>query len=870
MGEAGARVLHSAARSGLLALGLTCAAGPAFAADVTLKLATHGAEAVRVPLLPPAQRRRALASLGPLDAPAAIIAFPRFDADAASRSAALRRARDGPPPGIRSAADRDDALDAQLRILTAFGEPADARHMLEECQCPTFPEKLRTARAAAYIERRAGTLANGRVADYARAYDDDWRTAAAIALHDSGSNVADESLVAAVERGDAAQADAAASALFDTSGPRVLDAMRSGLARGSMARPSVAAYLIAYGDASDIARISATVVRPDVMTYAAYLTRKPADVAASLLAAGQSFYAVRTLPAIERLDARDRAAQFAAYQKATVSDPGTMVLESAMYPSKYVAALLNAGKISTGSTPWVPWLLASDDNLQEVINAYTETGATHPFVAQLDYVDNEALQKAFDAMQIGAKLASAELDLAAHRTTTRAYRSVLDPERSGDQRRAFALADPATKTAISGLLTVWPQLRGTTLHLALNVRVAGAKECGLLGQLCANDSGNEYYRYMLSGGADMLRSVTAYVDGKPIEAARGDTSDDGWTAFDVPLGRDKLIGTYVTVDLAYLGVPPTRITYDFFGGEYARELTILERRVEQRDADAHGSGRASDWERAAATYEAMGRFDDAWARYQLAIAANGAAVADWDAAARMYEFAGNPTAAAGVRYLQVARNPGRISAWRDLAQQLYDAGRYDDAASAVSSVLDAAPDDRGAMEIQVLALYLSGKRTQASSIFEDVPALGSGALSPIWFLAEATAHRERATMAKQALATFRQTGPNADRFTAFLLDDGRADALNDVVGAAAQCRAQTYAGYHDLLAGDRPGARGHFRAALATGRHHQLEYRMAQVELAALETARALPWGWIIGLIVVAALSAVAVMRLRAQKRAVE
>lgn len=881
-----------AAAPALLALCLTAhaaAASPPAGDDVRLAFRLDPKLPVQhltIALKSSVRRRAALAKVRDTYVWRGMLAMPRFDADAhadairAARSALTRLASEPADDAARTPEERakreiarTNAKLAAARILAVAGEASDAALIVATCPCRGLPDKLFAVAIAAYLENRLGVLEGGKTAELARGTDPQWRVAASTALHEYGSNAGDGTLVTFVaDPANAGDAFEPAAALFDTENPAVLRAMRSAFDRAPTAalRAPSAAYLLAYGTAADRAKVGAHELDAWAAKYVSFLTDDPVGLADMLTKDNGIWAAVSAVPALRDIPAGRRRAVADELETAATGGPYGDTFtgrKSFARPSTFLAAKFFGSSWVDSETPWVPWITDNDERQAQFAKTFVAGNLAPRSEWQLDYLPGEKLRALFEAAKATDAFPMLDLYYAAHRIATRAFLSDLDDFHDGIERRPYALRSAAHSGAISGILEMQPSFAEKKLRLALHVVQRAYAHCGsMFGIGCGSDEESEAYRYITDDGRALLGAIALHAGGKTIGTRATGRTRNGWLLYEADADIGSLANTYLTVQLNFFEQKPV-LTYDLFASDYARTLRTLARRAQAHDRTAFATNRAADWSAAAGYYAAMGRYGDAWPRYQKAIELRPGDAGVWSAAAQMYAEAGDHDRAASVLGAEVQQRPHDTAAWRDLTSQLYYAGRYRDSAAAAARVLAREPDDRNVQLLQATALYLAGRRREAGDILEGHAQRASARIAPLWYLSEKAIGSERVADAEAELAVLRRTAsPAIQQTIAFLTDDGQEKAADALQHAADACKAQTYVAYHALFKGDRQGAATHFRAALATAQFDQAEYRMAQTELAALEVGPAAgPLRWLL----VAIALALAVAGIRGRDRVV-
>ncbi len=806
---------------------------------------------VFLPLKSPMQMRRAIARIRRVDRGS--FAFRRFGVPQQQRASFLANARktlsELKPPADDQLAKRHWTLNRKClaRIMSAHGNVTDIKRILAHCEAADgeygWGEKRFWTPIIAYMETRLGVLETGRLAGLLKSRDRHWAALAAVYLHEYGSALGDPALMAYLIAGDPKNVliDEVAWSLLDTADPKVLKGMRRQLkveladAKDALfgrarIRGGVLLYLLAYGSPKDWSAIGALTHDPDVAKHLVFITSEPGLLAG--LPHDEFTYlqmqsALRTHPQSVRKRTR------AKWQVAAFSGIQGSYWDAHPDARKTMSMRINRYQVwgqqeryRAWSTYWRPWLAArclvegGPPSVGPLVDRLTWSGRlcdpsdlNASTSEGLDYLAGEKLQESLKRLREAWRLPSTDLLSASHRLTSRAFYNSIDDCDDGVERRAYDLKHPSKWDVIAaGLVEVRMRLVDDILQLR--------------------------YRQNLSflpgvGRRNIAPKAHLYRGDRELPIRLGSRLPDGSYLYEAKLGRQGLSNLYFVARLK-AGKDVTPITFDLFASRYARKLRrlrTLDRKM-KRETQARPDDPAA-WTASARVSQAMGRVDQAMLRYQKAINLDLSNEDVWQEAADMCAKLGRHEKAAELLRAMAKRFPGNPANWYDLASQLYLIGAYKEAAEACGKTLSLRPDHADARAMQGACLFLSGDRFGAAQAVARIPAGPEWErVIPLWYLGHRTSKRPAPNVTETVDRRYKQLkGKDAIRFGLLLGRSSLKDALDVNTTPANLCRAHCFAGYGYLLAGKTDAAAKSFAKAVAVGTHHQLEARMARVEL---------------------------------------
>jgi tetratricopeptide (TPR) repeat protein len=821
---------------------------------------------LRVDPRPAEVQRQVVARYRSQDSSFGYVILPRPGVASADVAAALARARQQlqspaatPPAGAAPAdADRWRAqhgrmVDEAVEVLTAFGEAADARLLVDAGAGLDITDRWNYFAAAAYLEARLGILDGdgGTLARELAGSDRQRALAAAAAFHMHGSARGDDRLIEMANDPTLGYPVDALYLLRDCARPEVLAAMRAQLPRFAKQDyypfPLIE-YLIAYGEPDDQRAVLSRPLGSYTLLSLMGLFEDPLAAAqAELEHQDFGYLAVEShvldtfANGAELATQLDNSVYWTGARAANPTNPDDSLAEeqghtwqntfhvarATRVPHTFVADIY-CGQPDFLNDEWPLVPTVEWNRLDSLVQRFVGPGLSDAAMVQFDWAAHDDLAKALDAAKASDHVIGVDLLLLRHKIGGRAGYIINDGFHDRIERRPFLLR--SSDGGIDGVLGMQPWFVERTLRIAVGVQVAKHE---LVAPFFGSSDPRAYstWAYYVDNGHKLIASVRLRRGDAPVAIAeRGTLAGGGWL-YEAELDRAELAGLYLEIDVAYLEQRRT-LVFDLFGGDLAYDRRRLTERAAERAAAVARAPSDPTLRIAWGDHlRALGALDDAWAQYRKAIELDPQRTGLWTVGAQMFAENGRHDRAAALlqSLLTAGAADDDVNRWRDLAGENYLAGDYLRAAAASDQLLALASDSSSARLMRAACAFLCGDWAGAAQRIADWDDRPDAAL-PLWLLAarNAGAPADAALAALTALHD-RLDDKDVDKKIYGVLTRaiGLGDALDAARGPFDRCRAHCWAAHLSVWSGDAASAADQFAQALATLQHDQLEYRIA-------------------------------------------
>jgi hypothetical protein len=394
------------------------------------------------------------------------------------------------------------SYEAALRILSIFGDKDDCQLIANTiANRTTIAEKSENMAFLARLEARLGLLHTGQTAKLLASKDQLTSILAAIHLQSyglaSGKEVLISSLEKPLEKLPTSDMVAALQHHFD---PRIITAIQNLAKSGRFPGKMGLRYLLTYGQQKDLHWVGKTRFNWFEAISALPYGKNQIELMFAIAKAGKVQGTVHMLPVLTLLG-KDTATflsgilpSLAAMNRGIETRPRTRfdIDTSWFSPNERTASYFFKNRLFVGQ-PWIK----EPSVLPKVTKALKK--ATYANTIMLDPLSNDEVKKAL------AGIKETEMLIAHHKVLTRFHRRWESGIRREFERRSYCLANRAKEGAISGSVTVTPQLDDGRFSATLHFANEGYYHVSSL--IDFNEGVRErweHHKYVANGGRELL------------------------------------------------------------------------------------------------------------------------------------------------------------------------------------------------------------------------------------------------------------------------------------------------------------------------------------------------------------------------------